>query len=395
MVSDIFKACEDGDINLLIVLIDTSPSGSEINPLEVNGNTPLHIACKKGHLDIVRLLLYKYNVDPDKLNIDSRTAYQEASNDKIRQLFHRLKTDKYRFCTDENTKHPLEIIHGQNPSKSHWLEHFPNDSPIVQELYYGVLDQQRTSLISIINMVRSFFGNDPYKKQLERWTIHIQSLIDQSLISSPSEYIRASELLQNFENSGDIKHLLKLYTLHKDFCLFIGKDQHNTNCFYAPIDYHLYTVENRSYQGYSYRGLTMTKDDFSSYKYALDKKGSYIRTNTFCSTSIDLLTARFFADSGDIINEKVKVITKFHFIKPCSTAIILFENLPHFKSISNYDNELEILIFPGTIFSVKDIEIGNETQFPMIHLEHYNTDEQQGEMAQERLQSFIDSCILD
>jgi len=395
MMSDIYRACEDGDVNLLKVLIDTSPPGSEINLIESNGNTPLHIACKNGHTDIVQLLLYKYNVDPDKLNVYNQTAYEEVSDDKIHQLFHRLKKDKYRFCSDENSTNPLQVIKPEHPSDTRWLHHYSNDSPILTELYCDVIDQQRAPYIAIFNAFRSFFGNDPYKKKIEKCSMIIQSMINQTLSSNSSKYIHASKLIQTFKKTGNIEYLLKLYTLHKDLCEFIGKDQDNTNYFYAPIKDYLYTVEHRAYKGDSYRGLTMTKVDFDAYKYAFKNKGSYIGTNTFCSTSIDLSTARLFADSGDIQYDKVKVLIKFHFVEPCSTAIILFSNLPHFQSISNYDEELEILILPKTIFSVEDIQQDHQTGFPIIHLQHYNTDQQQAEMDQERLESFINSVILD
>jgi ankyrin repeat protein len=51
---DIFSAVKDGDTASVKRLID---AGADVNARNLDGNTPLHLACLWGHMDIVRLLI--------------------------------------------------------------------------------------------------------------------------------------------------------------------------------------------------------------------------------------------------------------------------------------------------------------------------------------------------
>ena len=68
MESDIYKVCRHGDIDLAQVLIKISPDDTDINRLELNGSTALHIACSKGYTHIIRVLLNNHRVDRHRLN---------------------------------------------------------------------------------------------------------------------------------------------------------------------------------------------------------------------------------------------------------------------------------------------------------------------------------------
>ena len=52
--TELHSACEEGDENEVIRLI---LKGANINAQDNNGNMPLHIACKKGHGDIIIALM--------------------------------------------------------------------------------------------------------------------------------------------------------------------------------------------------------------------------------------------------------------------------------------------------------------------------------------------------
>ncbi|CAF3196831.1 unnamed protein product [Rotaria sp. Silwood2] len=396
MLSEIYLACENGDADLVQALIKTSPSKSDLNKVEINGNTALHIASSQGHVNIVQLLLYEYHVYPYAVNNSGLTAYQEASNDEIRQLFHLLERDHYRFASNESISNPFEVINGQHRQKSHWLHHYSSTRPISMELLPEIWTKDCDFYTAVFNAVNSFlFGIDPDRKKFEEWTKNIQSIIDRTFTFPHSQYFHACELLQAFIRTREIEYLLKLYTLDKLFSQNLGNNLHYTECFYAPIHFSLLTVKNRSYRGRSYRGLTMTRKDLDEYKYAFNHKESYVKTNTFCSTSVDRLVAEVFADSGNVEDEKVKVLMIFDFEQPCSTAITLFARQPNFQSISEWEEEREVLVLPGTIFSVTNVEEYEQRQFDHVYLKHHSTVEEEADIAEAKLQSFIETFCTD
>ncbi|CAF4555450.1 unnamed protein product, partial [Rotaria sp. Silwood2] len=93
--SDLYKACRDGDEDLVRGLL-ASLQYTDINCLEPNGSTALHAAASFGYPNIVRLL-HDLHVDRRHRNVHGMTAYQEAKTDEIRQLFHRPNDTNFRF----------------------------------------------------------------------------------------------------------------------------------------------------------------------------------------------------------------------------------------------------------------------------------------------------------
>ena len=52
---DIWKACKDGDLDMVRIMIREGQSSTE--PTQKVGNTPLHIAARNGHYLIVKYLI--------------------------------------------------------------------------------------------------------------------------------------------------------------------------------------------------------------------------------------------------------------------------------------------------------------------------------------------------
>ena len=52
---DIWKACKDGDLDMVRIMIREGQNPSE--PTQMLGNTPMHIAARNGHYLIVKLLI--------------------------------------------------------------------------------------------------------------------------------------------------------------------------------------------------------------------------------------------------------------------------------------------------------------------------------------------------
>ncbi|CAF5218331.1 unnamed protein product [Rotaria magnacalcarata] len=89
-VSEFYLACRNGDVDTLKKYLMTfKETIDDLNPLEPSANsTPLHAASFYGHTDIVQILL-EHGCDRSKVNGYCLTAYEEAANDEIRQLFKR------------------------------------------------------------------------------------------------------------------------------------------------------------------------------------------------------------------------------------------------------------------------------------------------------------------
>ncbi|CAF1473366.1 unnamed protein product [Adineta steineri] len=400
MTSDIYKACGYNEIDYLRILIETSLDDAKINQLESNGSTVLHLACSKGYTDIVRLLLNDRRVDRHQTNINGQTAYQVASTDEIRQLFPRQKRSDNPFCTNQNTLNPLECFINENASDSHYTTYYPTQAPIMTECLLQVHDHNyNTITVPIINGIRRFFGNDPEKNKIDKWVENLQLHIVQYFTAedcqlSSEDYSKTNTDIKEYYETKNVEYLLKLYTLHTSICKSFAQDSIKTEYLYAPISFHLSNLSERAYKGLSFRGLTMKENEFMKYKQAFQSQDSYIRTNTFCSTSADPVVAEMFT-----IPKKIKgiinVIMMFDFVKSCSTAITLFSSLSKLKCISQFDDEQEILVLPGTIFSVKNIQEDDQTHITTIHLENFDTSEAEHEIHQERFQSYIDTFFTD
>ena len=208
-------------------------------------------------------------------------------------------------------------------------------------------------------------------------------------------YAKACECLDSWSRTRNVEHLLKLYTLNSSISQYFAKTPERTNCLYTPISFDLLKLHERAYPGCSYRGLTMTTTEYIKYQQAFLFKTSYIRTKTFCSTSIDESVANMFAESAQTSDTTVRVIMNFIFPKPCSTALMLVPGSLNVECVTNFADEQEVLILPGTIFSVKNIRENQEERIVEIFLEHYDTTEHKAEMHEERFRSFIDTFILD
>lgn len=371
--------------------------------MESNGSTALHIACSQDFVDIVRILLNDNRVDRHRLNKDGRNAYQVASTEEIRQLFRRPDNQKNPFCTNENVSIPFEFIDTIQPSNPRYVDIYPSATPIVSDLHFKFLNSHSNGWLSIIDAVKSIFGYDPDKKKFDKWFKDIQFHVEHCLIDeylqenlppNLSSYSKAYKCVKAFEETRNVEHLLTLYTLDTAISQYFAKTSDRINCLYVPILFHLSNLYKHAFKGRCFRGLRMKKTEFDKYQHAVLQEKNCLRTNTFCSTSVDPLVAKMFADAGTP-NDTICVVMRFDFDTSCSTALSLFSSSSsQIECVSNFISELEVLILPGTAFSVKDIQENAEIQFKYIYLEHYNTDEDEAEMHQDRFQSYIDNIIL-
>ncbi len=109
---EFYLACRNGDVEFVKDYLTKLPD-NKWNPNHFESgakSTPLHAACFYGHKEIVQLLL-EHGCDRSQLNSHGLTAYEEAANDEIRQLFKRPTAGSrgHRF-RDETTHDCFDIV---------------------------------------------------------------------------------------------------------------------------------------------------------------------------------------------------------------------------------------------------------------------------------------------
>ena len=377
--SDFYWACRAGDLESVRELIASKPF-SDLNRLEPNGSTALHAASYFGHTDVVRLLLHQRGVVRHRRNRHGVTAYEEAVTNEIRQLFLRPE-NSHRFCSDntDDAQHLFTAIaDGEAEDDEEDNDQAPNDwVEGVCEVDDVRLAQALTSILkkwSKSPILRPFFKafitnkDNPDDVHDEDTAVKaLQRRIDEHVTSSHCEYAKASELLSKYEKTKNVEHLLRLYTLETPFYKNLGMKE-EAECLTFPVYFELDSLRTRAYQGRSFRGLVMTPKDLRAYRWALKHKGSILTTRCFNSTSVDENVARGFLDSSS--SPGIPVLMVFNFAEKCDTALQLFRLSDTLPSISDFENEREVLVLPCTVFHVTDIKIDEITGQRTIYLEN-------------------------
>lgn len=74
----LFSACETGDKSLLVKLANSGVNPSDYDMTNDQGKSPLHIACRYGHIDIVRLLIEVYGCSPKVVDNTGSTPFHDV-----------------------------------------------------------------------------------------------------------------------------------------------------------------------------------------------------------------------------------------------------------------------------------------------------------------------------
>lgn len=193
--------------------------------------------------------------------------------------------------------------------------------------------------------------------------------IDKFVTSSHPGFKLCHDLLSDYEKTGKVEHVLRLYTLETPFFQWVTTD--DTHSMLAPVYFNLDRLKTRHFQGVSYRGLQLTEKDLSLYESALRNDGSILSVTKFSSTSTDKKVASKFIDRNQ--NDRIPVLMEMHFPKTCDTVIRLFAETKDEDSISFYDNEKEVLVCPLTFFRVLTIVWHAEEEYLCIQLENVRT----------------------
>ena len=97
-------ACREGHLDMVKMLI--AEFKTNVNCADSNGWTPLHHACSKGHLGVAEMLIAEFKVDVNCDDSNGRTPlYHARSKDMVKMLIAKFKADVN--CADSNGWTPL------------------------------------------------------------------------------------------------------------------------------------------------------------------------------------------------------------------------------------------------------------------------------------------------
>jgi len=301
----------------------------EINKIEPNGSTALHVASHRGHEKIVELLLEK-GASHSIINKYNNTPLDEAKTDKIKQLIRR-RMNKKRFISDS-----LEWILATN------------DADFQAHEYSKKLKT---------------YGTDP---QFYRLITHIKENYLEKDLKHVDDIDKIKEYFDTAIQKKDPLYLLIAYTAETGFYSALNVDltklrlenltdnENLARAYYTGIIAHHPNLQRFSYTGTVFRGLMITNDDLKQYKI-----GTRILTKTFSSASKERNIAfKFLNDTLDT-NDRLSTICIYE-IRNQRTALDI-------QTISLYQYEQEVLVLPYSAFKIVDIQI-NKHKSPNIEI---------------------------
>ncbi|CAF1045891.1 unnamed protein product [Adineta steineri] len=372
-LSELYIACCGGDEDLVRGLL-ASLEYNEINRREPNGSTPLHAAVCHGHVSIVRLLLLEFHVDRRQRNNHSLTAYQEAQTDNIRQLFHRPNQAHQRFCDVQPSPFEIYTEHNQNEENGRATSNYVGRMETNQKIlgYRQLLSMSKHIWSSELGQkyftLYTRFVDPTNAINMVSFIKQFKKLIDETLPPDHNLYPRVQALFNEYEQTQRPEPLLTLYTLNSPLYVRLTENIDNSPVLLHIIWRHLRVLTPRFFRGTAYRGLSMKYDDLKEYQWALENNDRTIGTYRFCSSSTDRCVAEAFGDI--VLPDRIRTVIVFNFDQPCNGAIQLYSLSPDLPCISNFEEEREVLILPGTIFRVWKIEDDQHTGYHIIYLNH-------------------------
>jgi ankyrin repeat protein len=374
--SDLYWACRAGNVDAVRQSLTTT-SFSDLNHLEPNGSTALHSASFFGHADVVRLLLKERGVMRHRKNLHGLTAYDETVNDEIRQLFHRPNTNRFCNNSTDNDKSIFDFTSDQPPeddedddeeASNDWVEGHDNEVKIItckSTIRVWKIVMSSTFLRSIYaHAIRDDEVSNKLDEKALIKTLH--EFIDECIPSTHPEYDKVCELLSKYEETKNTDYLFRLYSLETPFYHQLQDDAAIT--LWSLLLLRQGNLKSRAFCGRTYRGLSMTRTDLKAYQKALRKKGSIIINNTFCSTSLKEDVARRFMRTP--CDENLSVLMIFDFPQPCDMAIQLYALSDKLPCISDFEEELEVLVLEFAMFHVESITNGDSNSQYIIHLKN-------------------------
>lgn len=342
--SKFYSACRDGNYSEVETMLPKL-TYEELNQIDSDGNSALHIATSFNHLAIVQLLLDK-GCSRTILNRRGKTAYQEAYTDEMRALF--VRTTSVRF-TDENITDSFKLlsIHGnkienENGIPDDWVKGHMRADEAYESQFMSSIANAPLILRKIV------------RKQVETESTNaLYAIVSQNVKQTDNMFGRVTELFTKFLDKKIVGNLLTLYTAETPIYRVLKNDADSlTTILYLRLS----ELKARAYQGYAYRGAKMTNNDIDAYQWASKDLEYVLETRTIQSMSRSKSVAKEFI-TFDKNDPRLPVLLIFHFPEHCETAINLCQISSELPCLSEFEKEEEVTLLPFTLFQVTNIMI--------------------------------------
>ncbi|CAF1106316.1 unnamed protein product [Didymodactylos carnosus] len=388
--SKLYQFCANNNI-LAVERYIKNLSIKDINRVEVNGNTALHIAVLNRSPEIIKLLL-KRNACRSIRNINNHRPYEIAETDEIRNLFKRenchtrftyvngclpyyqqQKKSYKTFSSNKNTNlnqvNRCSLCDNEDPCEWEILddhaaekaERFRRESKHSMFYGHGVVHDLQNKISSI---KKGYLGSRLRGMQLGDSIKYFfnKASKEQNPFYIIKAYTSGTSFYKyvNGDMARNVIHDLK-QGCSQFFCTRLYSTQDGVMSITSILLHHP-SFESYSYIGKVYRGMTVNEMCLSNYRC-----GIRIVNTTFLSTSKTLNVAKQFNNVEENPNNDVSVLCIYK-IRNSRTALYIAE-------ISEFPEEDEVLILPFAAFEI--MSITRDTEKTEICLEECDRPKQE------------------
>ncbi|UJR17031.1 hypothetical protein I4U23_003929 [Adineta vaga] len=334
-MSALYNACRNNCVREVRRLLKRLKS-DEINRVESNGSTALHVACYHNHMEIVRFLLKRGADRSIRNRSHNMTPYEEASDPLVRNLFYLIRDSRGRRIRADGIISWTIIV-----------DNFTRDNVRAMIMYLEHM-LCRLGLVTMLTHLRKHYiphlnlptGKREKVEQYFDNAIETRSVIPIIRAYTLSEFSRTT----NEYMANTLSQRIQIDTDHKSL---------STSIYYLASIITFTSHEQLSPTTFdTFRGIIVTEDEFKKYR-----DGDIIVNTAIVSTSKDQSVALMFANNGDDHNLRhnrqkqrlvqISLLFRYRFL-PGSTRTM------EVKHISEFQDELEVLIKPLSTFKVEN-----------------------------------------
>ena len=360
----------------------------QINRIDPDGNTALHIATSYRHKGIIQLLLANGISRSIRNSIADLTAYEEAITSEIKQLFRRSDNTK-RFVANCSL-HPFEwTFHYDDPTlqRSQFRRQLLNPFKVDKKEVRSILNNSQLSLI-FCEILTKFSDNFFTQLSTNEISSKHKSLLEwffkQAIEKANALYIlKAYTSATNFY--GVLNRTLAQFAL--EYFDAIHQESTNYKIVTSIIDLISLLIydpdlDKYDYRGKTYRGMLFEENDFIKYVV-----GSKLMNISLVSTSKDRDVAEIYARGVEITS--LTQISENNRTQISAVCIYIIKNVGtalDIELISEISDEREVLLLPFSAFRIRCIRKLDKTvnKGIIVELELEECDEYYKESAREK-----------
>ncbi|CAF1971984.1 unnamed protein product [Rotaria magnacalcarata] len=353
----LYRYCQENNIEQLRTILPFLRDASVINKIHTKtGSTCLHVACYRGHKDVVEILLQYGASTSIRNNAHHLTPYEEAGTEDIKQLlinYERLFSSRTRYYIEWSMVGDGLLSKRRQFREMIDLYKAYNNRHLVSKLLTEVIHYYLNEyLLSEINQA-DIDTSEIIRQQIEIVQTYFQEAINKH--DYLTYFIKAYTLTTCFYQKLN-EHLAMYILEYFDETRQSSSNYRLVNCLVHIVTLLIYHPDLSLYQfqGVCYRGMRITQNDLDQYQL-----GQCILNRSFLSTSVDRSIAEMFAGEGqqsfmrrayqDHRPLQLSCICKY-VIKQESTAI-------NIENLSTRPVEKEVLIIPFSVFEVINIKV--------------------------------------